>query len=199
VLSSKHGTLALYECGSCPGGNHCNNNLFNPRKEGSKMNKLALTLAAACALALSSSAIAEQGSGRQGPGMGGPGGGQGQGGQSQGGQSQGGPGGQQGPTPEQFKTMKSKMLEHHQKRAAIIQQGQSCIQSATTAEQLKGCIQQERQSEQQLREQIRADMPRRQGGSGPGMDGGMGGRGPGGMGGGRGPGGPGGGDGDYED
>jgi hypothetical protein len=127
------------------------------------MRKLTTALATACALALAMPAMAQQGPGGmqkgQGGGQqGGPGGGQ-QGGPGGGQQGQGG---KQGPSPEQFQKMKSKMLENHQKRAAIIQQGSSCIQSASAPEQLKSCIQQERQAEEQLRDEIKKEMGNRQ-------------------------------------
>ena len=117
------------------------------------MRKLTTALTTLGILALALPAMAQQGPGggmQRGGGMQ-----QGQGMQGQGMQGQGGQGGQgQGPSPEQFQKAKSTMLENHQKRAAIIQQGQSCIQSASAPDQLKSCIQQERQAEQQLRQQI---------------------------------------------
>jgi len=61
--------------------------------------------------------------------------------------------GRHGLSPEQFQNMKVKFIEKHQKHVAILQQGESCIQEATEPEQLKICLQQERLSEMQLREQ----------------------------------------------
>ncbi len=98
------------------------------------MRTLTFALTAACALAFALPAMAQQAPGGQ----------------------QGG-GGKQGPTPEQFQHIKSRMLENHQKRAAIIQQAQSCIQGATAPEQLRTCIQQERQAAEQLRDAIRKE------------------------------------------
>lgn len=71
-----------------------------------------------------------------------------------------------GPTPEMFQKMKAKMLENHQKRVQILQSAESCIQAATAPDQLKSCHEQERKSEEQLRQQnrpMREMMQERQG------------------------------------
>lgn len=66
------------------------------------------------------------------------------------------PGGQKpGPNPEMFQKMKVQMLEQHQKRIRILQQSESCIQSATAHDQLKACHEKERQAMDQLHEQIK--------------------------------------------
>jgi hypothetical protein len=68
------------------------------------------------------------------------------------------PGGQQqGPSPEMFQKMKTRMLDNHQKRIQILQQAVTCIQGAATPDQLKSCHEQEKQAHEQLEEQNKKD------------------------------------------
>ena len=62
-------------------------------------------------------------------------------------------GGQHGPNPEKFQEMKSRMVDHLQKRIQVLQQAQSCVQAATAPDQLKKCHQQEHQAMEQMHEQ----------------------------------------------
>lgn len=68
------------------------------------------------------------------------------------------PGGPQGgppkrPDPERFQQHKAQALEHIQKRVQILQQLQSCVQGATSREQMKACHDQERAAHEQMRQQ----------------------------------------------
>lgn len=66
-------------------------------------------------------------------------------------------GDQHGPNPQRFQEMKSKMVDHLQKRIQVLQQAESCVQAATAPEQFKTCHQQEHQAMEQLHQQHEHD------------------------------------------
>ena len=78
---------------------------------------------------------------------------------SPGGQQQGGPGAQGGQQrQEMFSKVKQIRVEGMQARISILQTALSCVNSATSHEQMKSCEEQAHQSMQSLDQQQRAKM-----------------------------------------
>lgn len=63
----------------------------------------------------------------------------------------------QGPSPEQFAKVKAEMLKGHQARAQILQQSESCIQSAQDMNALKACHEQEQEAHRKLQQQMKSE------------------------------------------
>lgn len=68
------------------------------------------------------------------------------------------PPGGHAPSPEMFQKLKARMLGNQQQRIQILQQATSCMQAATTMEQLKACHEKEHQALTQM-QQMRPPRP----------------------------------------